>query len=75
MHFQAIEAQEKLEDESLEATKLEVSLELSETKSGPEVFMCAFLLVSTLIFTYSVVCIVRFTSEVRKKVDVSLQPK
>jgi hypothetical protein len=48
MHFQAIEAQEKLEDESLEATKLEVSLELSETKSGPEVFMCAFLLVSTL---------------------------
>ncbi|KAG0626550.1 hypothetical protein M758_2G134500 [Ceratodon purpureus] len=32
----AIRAQEMLEDESLKATRLEVSLELSETKSGPE---------------------------------------
>lgn len=34
---QAIEAQEKLEDESLEAMRKEVSSELAETKSGPEV--------------------------------------
>ncbi|XP_024393599.1 protein CHROMATIN REMODELING 20 isoform X2 [Physcomitrium patens] len=33
---EAIEAQEKLEDESLEAMRKEVSSELAETKSGPE---------------------------------------
>ena len=67
MHFQAIRAQEILEDESLKATRLEVSLELSETKSGPEVLLCAFLLVSIFCYLYISNCLYSiFTSEAIK---------
>ena len=49
---------------------MEVTLEFSETKSGPEVFMCASLLVSLFCtyYMYPVVCIVRFSIEFRNKV-------